>query len=40
MNEIALLEGLLEQYSPSGEEAGATEYLVKQMQALGLYGGH
>jgi LysW-gamma-L-lysine carboxypeptidase len=35
MDDIALLEGLLEQYSPSGEEAGAVGYLVEQMQILG-----
>lgn len=36
MDEIALLTGLLERYSPSGQEAAAVEYLVAQMQAAGL----
>lgn len=36
MDEIALLEGLLLRYSPSGEEAGAASFLVEQMQANGL----
>ena len=32
----ALLIGLLEHYSPSGQESAAAEYLVAQMQDLGL----
>ena len=30
------LIGLVEHYSPSGEEAGAVNWLVKRMQALGF----
>lgn len=39
MDEVAqvnLLEGLLARYSPTGQEAGAVEYLVAQMQQLGF----
>jgi len=36
MDEIALLTGLLERYSPTGEEAAAAGYLVEAMQAGGL----
>ena len=36
MDPIALLEGLVSIYSPSGHEAEAVEYLVGQMQAAGL----
>jgi len=36
MDEIALLEGLLKIYSPTGQEAGAVQYLVAQMQAAGF----
>ena len=36
MDELTLLTGLLERYSPSGQEAAAVEYLVAQMQAAGL----
>ncbi len=36
MDELALLIGLLECYSPSGQEADAVEYLVAAMQAAGL----
>ena len=33
---LDLLTGLLEHYSPSGEEAAAADFLVSQMQALGF----
>lgn len=36
MNEVALLEGLLQHYSPTGQEAQAVNYLVEQMRAAGL----
>jgi [amino group carrier protein]-lysine/ornithine hydrolase len=36
MDEIALLEGLLNCYSPSGQEAEAVRYLVEQMRAMGF----
>ena len=36
MNEIELLEGLLQRYSPTLQEAEAAEYLAAQMQAAGL----
>ena len=35
MNEVSLLEGLLNIYSPTHDEAGAVEYLVAQMKSLG-----
>ena len=34
--QVALLEGLLAHYSPTGQEAGAVQYLTAQMQALGF----
>lgn len=34
--QVALLEGLLRHYSPTGEEAGAVQYLVEQMARLGF----
>ena len=34
--QVALFEGLLACYSPTGQEAGAVQYLVSQMQALGF----
>lgn len=36
MDEIALLSGLLERYSPSGEEDEAVRFLVEWMQGAGL----
>jgi LysW-gamma-L-lysine carboxypeptidase len=39
MNDIDLLEGLLRQYSPTLEEAGAVKYLVGAMAGLG-YDAH
>jgi LysW-gamma-L-lysine carboxypeptidase len=36
MDAIPLLQGLLEIYSPTGQEAAAVRYLVAQMQAAGL----
>jgi LysW-gamma-L-lysine carboxypeptidase len=36
MNEIELLEGLLQRYSPTRQESEAVNYLVAQMQAAGL----
>lgn len=36
MDEVALLEGLLQHYSPTGHEAQAVNYLVEQMRAGGL----
>jgi LysW-gamma-L-lysine carboxypeptidase len=36
MDDLALLRGLIEIYSPSGQEADAVAYLVRQMQAAGL----
>jgi LysW-gamma-L-lysine carboxypeptidase len=36
MNEIELLEGLLQRYSPTFQEAGAVNYLVTQMRIAGL----
>ena len=36
MDEVALLEGLLKIYSPTGHEAEAVNYLVAQMQAAGF----
>jgi len=36
VDEVALLTGLLERYSPSGQEADAVAYLVAQMQAAGF----
>lgn len=36
MDELALLIGLLERYSPTGQEAEAVGYLVEQMRAAGL----
>ena len=36
MNEIELLEGLLQRYSPTFEEAEAVNYLVAQMSAMGF----
>jgi LysW-gamma-L-lysine carboxypeptidase len=36
MDSIALLEGLVSIYSPTGQEAEAVQYLVGQMQAAGL----
>jgi LysW-gamma-L-lysine carboxypeptidase len=35
LDPLSLLKGLLEAYSPSGQEAGAVDYLVRQMAALG-----
>ncbi len=35
MNEVELLEGLLQRYSPTHQEAEAVNYLVTQMTALG-----
>jgi LysW-gamma-L-lysine carboxypeptidase len=37
MNEISLLEGLLQHYSPTGCEADAVRYLVAQMGASGYH---
>ncbi len=39
LDDIALLEGLLRHYSPSGQEAQAVTYLCQQMQALGYTAG-
>lgn len=36
MDELALLTGLLERYSPTGQEAEAVDFLVAQMRAGGL----
>ncbi len=36
MDEVQLLEGLLQRYSPTGQEAEAVQYLVAQMRAAGL----
>ncbi|MEP7356132.1 MAG: [LysW]-lysine hydrolase [Anaerolineales bacterium] len=36
MDELALLTGLLQLYSPTGDEAKAVEYLVAEMAAAGL----
>jgi LysW-gamma-L-lysine carboxypeptidase len=36
MDPLALLQGLLEIYSPTGQEAPAVEYLVTQMRQAGL----
>jgi LysW-gamma-L-lysine carboxypeptidase len=36
MNEIELLEGLLQRYSPTFQEAEAAHYLVAQMKAAGF----
>jgi LysW-gamma-L-lysine carboxypeptidase len=36
MDELALLTGLLERYSPTGQEADAVAYLVAQMSAASL----
>lgn len=36
MDEVALLEGLLQHYSPTGQETQAATYLVEQMRAAGL----
>lgn len=36
MNDLALLTGLLERYSPTGQEAAAVDFLVAQMRAGGL----
>ncbi len=36
MDDLALLHGLLEQYSPSGSESNAVSYLVERMQSYGL----
>ena len=36
MDEIALLTGLLQRYSPTFQEAEAAAYLVTQMQAAGF----
>jgi [amino group carrier protein]-lysine/ornithine hydrolase len=36
MNEIELLEGLLQRYSPTHQEAEAVNYLVAQMRAAGF----
>jgi [amino group carrier protein]-lysine/ornithine hydrolase len=36
LDEVALLEGLLKQYSPTGQESGASSYLVGQMHELGF----
>ncbi len=36
MDEIALLEGLLKIYSPTGQEAEAVDYLVAQMRLAGF----
>ncbi|MGH2522363.1 MAG: M20/M25/M40 family metallo-hydrolase [Anaerolineales bacterium] len=36
MDDVALLEGLLRIYSPTGQEAGVVDYLVAQMRAAGL----
>lgn len=36
MNEIELLEGLLQRYSPTHQEAEAVNFLVAQMQAAGF----
>ena len=38
MDDVALLEGLLKIYSPTGQEAEAVNYLVAQMRAAGLEG--
>ena len=39
MNEIELLEGLLQRYSPTYQEAAAANYLVAQMSAAGFQAG-
>jgi LysW-gamma-L-lysine carboxypeptidase len=39
MNEIELLEGLLQRYSPTFQEAEAVNYLVAQMKAAGFNAG-
>jgi [amino group carrier protein]-lysine/ornithine hydrolase len=36
MDPVALLTGLLDHYSPTGQEAAAVNYLVAEMQAAGL----
>src|SRR5512136_2911120 len=36
MNEVDLLEGLLQRYSPTFQEAEAVNFLVAQMAAAGL----
>ncbi|MDR3576771.1 MAG: [LysW]-lysine hydrolase [Anaerolineaceae bacterium] len=36
LDEVALLEELLKQYSPTGQESGASSYLVSQMHNLGF----
>lgn len=36
MNEVSLLEGLLQRYSPTNQEAEAVKYLVAQMSAAGF----
>ncbi|HMD89391.1 MAG TPA: [LysW]-lysine hydrolase [Anaerolineaceae bacterium] len=36
LDEVALLEGLLKQYSPTGQETSASDYLVGKMHALGF----
>jgi LysW-gamma-L-lysine carboxypeptidase len=36
MGDFDTLAGLVEQYSPSGQERGAVEWLVERMQALGF----
>ena len=36
MEEVNLLEGLLQRYSPTGQETDAVNYLVAQMKAAGL----
>src|SRR5512141_2113242 len=36
MKEIELLEGLLQRYSPTDQEAEAVNYLVRQMRAAGF----
>lgn len=36
MGDFGTLVGLVEQYSPSGQERGAVEWLVKRMQGLGF----
>ena len=36
LDEVGLLEGLLKQYSPTGQETGASNFLVGQMHDLGF----
>ncbi len=39
IDDVALLEGLLAQYSPTNQEAGAVKYLVSTMRSLGFSAG-